>query len=159
MPNETPRAITRYFSDHCFVCGQQNTHGFQAVFLTDGEKAWADVTPPRRSQGFGGVVHGGLVTALLDETMWYALYVNDLVTMTVHLDVTLRRSLAPGAPVRVEGRFIEQDRRYYVAEAVITNRSEDRLAYAQGRFLRVPKIEAHLQGTIKEESIPSPAEK
>ncbi len=114
---------------------------------------WAELTPPPHTRGFGGVVHGGLVTTLLDEAMFYAIYATGQTTMTVHLSTTLRKSAQPGVPVRVEAFYDGQERRYYLAHATLLDPEGSVLAQAHGRFLRVPKLEAHLQGAIIEEPV------
>lgn len=99
-------------------------------------------------------MHGGLVTALLDEAMFYAIYAQGQTTMTVHLATTLRKSVEPGVPVRVQAQFAGQDRRYYLANAELVDLKGRLLAKSDGRFLRVPRLEAHLQGAIVEEPVP-----
>lgn len=145
--------VTKFYSDQCFVCGKENPVGFQAAFLSDGTQVWADVTPAPHTRGFGGVVHGGLVGTLLDEAMFYAVYAAGYTTMTVHMNVTLRKSAVPGVPLHVTGRFVGQDRRYFLAEATLRDPDGALLAEAEGRFLRVHKIEAHLQGAIISEPV------
>ncbi len=55
-------------SRHCFVCGLENPFGLQLRFYESvpGEIV-AEYTVPEQYQGYPGVVHGGIVTAMLDE--------------------------------------------------------------------------------------------
>ena len=52
----------------CFVCGVNNPIGLHLDFWMDGEQVWTDFTPGREHQGYPGVMHGGLVATLLDES-------------------------------------------------------------------------------------------
>ena len=149
-----PRVV-RYYSDKCIVCGVENPSGFRTPFYSDGTRVWADLCAPAHTRGFGGVVHGGLVTAILDEAMFYAVYAGGTTTMTVHLNVTLRRPVPPEAPLRVEGWLAGDDRRYRVARAALYGADGTLLAEGEGRFLRVPRLESHLQGTIVVEEVPT----
>ncbi|TET55013.1 MAG: PaaI family thioesterase, partial [Anaerolineales bacterium] len=53
----------------CFICGLQNPVGLKLAFFEDPAEGQVrvDLTVPDRFQGYPGVVHGGIVTAVLDE--------------------------------------------------------------------------------------------
>jgi uncharacterized protein (TIGR00369 family) len=53
----------------CFVCGLENEAGLRLAFFEDQEAQTvrADLEVPDRYQGYPGVAHGGVVTAILDE--------------------------------------------------------------------------------------------
>lgn len=57
--------------DRCFVCGQENRDGLQLQFTyaPDGSKAETTFVPDIKYQGWSGIVHGGIILTLLDETM------------------------------------------------------------------------------------------
>lgn len=147
------RPLQRYSSEDCFVCGSNNPVGFRAKLYTDGEMAWTEVTPPVQFQGFNGVLHGGMVSSLLDETLWYALYCKGFVTLTVDLSVRLRKSAPPGRPLRVEAQMADRDRRFLVAQGRLIGLDGELYATAQGRFLEVSPEKAHLQGIIRTEEL------
>ena len=56
----------------CFGCGQNNPIGLKLTFKWDGKTAKAEFTPNRFHQGWSGMIHGGIITSLLDEAMSYA---------------------------------------------------------------------------------------
>jgi uncharacterized protein (TIGR00369 family) len=53
----------------CFICGLQNPVGLKLAFYEDAEagQVRAEFTVPDEYQGYPGVVHGGIVAAVLDE--------------------------------------------------------------------------------------------
>src|SRR3989442_13903180 len=53
----------------CFVCGQRNPNGLHLVFQLDQNTIVADFQPREEHQGFPGVIHGGIVAAVLDEAL------------------------------------------------------------------------------------------
>lgn len=80
----------------CFVCGVDNPAGLRLKFYMENGKAHARFTPSQHQAGFRDVVHGGVVTALLDETMGWAA-ANELKRMCMTGELTVR-FVAP-APV------------------------------------------------------------
>ena len=55
--------------DYCFACGRNNPIGLHLDFKFDGDKYIAKKTVPREYQGYKDIVHGGIVTTMLDEAM------------------------------------------------------------------------------------------
>ena len=64
MPGET----------YCFACGPDNPIGLHLDFHFAEEKYVAEKTLPHEYQSYEGVVHGGIVTTMLDEAMGGYLY-------------------------------------------------------------------------------------
>ena len=62
--------------DHyCFGCGRLNPNGLYLHFypLDDESGIWAPFTPLREHEGYMGMVHGGIISTILDEVMTVAL--------------------------------------------------------------------------------------
>jgi acyl-coenzyme A thioesterase PaaI-like protein len=52
----------------CFVCGIENPIGLKLRFYTDDEgRCIARFRPKPEHQGYPGQLHGGIISALLDE--------------------------------------------------------------------------------------------
>jgi uncharacterized protein (TIGR00369 family) len=61
-------------SRNCFVCGVQNPFGLALQFVDDGDSTVrAEFTVPEQFNGYPGIVHGGIVATILDETSGRAL--------------------------------------------------------------------------------------
>ena len=80
----------------CFGCGQNNPIGLKLSFTKDGDTCRAEFTPDKAHQGWPGVVHGGILTCLLDEAMSYAAYFEGVTCLTASMQIRLRQ------PVKVE---------------------------------------------------------
>ena len=54
---------------NCFVCGKNNANGLQLSFEIDREKQILKSTfiASPTFQGWDGIVHGGMISTLLDE--------------------------------------------------------------------------------------------
>ena len=93
----------------CFVCGMENDHGFRLAFYeTSTDTVEAVATIPEHFQGYPGVAHGGIVTALLDEIAVRAATVGepDHLMLTARMQVRFRKAVPVGVALRVVGTLI-----------------------------------------------------
>ncbi len=59
--------------DHtCFGAGPANTKGLRMEFYADNERVFSKLSIPEFMNSWQGLVHGGIVSTILDETMFYA---------------------------------------------------------------------------------------
>lgn len=97
-------------SRSCFVCGRENALGLRARWTADrtAGEVRSQVTVAESFNGYPGVVHGGIVTALLDEAMARTALLaggfEDLL-VTGRLTVTFRQPTPTGQPVVVVARI------------------------------------------------------
>ncbi|TMC75201.1 MAG: PaaI family thioesterase, partial [Chloroflexi bacterium] len=97
------------FQHWCFACGQLNPGGLNLDFEVSRDRAEARYTALQRHQGYDGLLHGGVVTALLDEAMGWAIFHQGIWGVTAKISVTFRHPLPTGADLRVVGE-IARDR-------------------------------------------------
>ncbi|HWP97842.1 MAG TPA: PaaI family thioesterase [Syntrophomonadaceae bacterium] len=59
----------------CFLCGVENRQGMRLTWFSDFEQGvvWTEVEIAPFYNGYPGVTHGGIVAALLDETSFRAI--------------------------------------------------------------------------------------
>ena len=75
----------------CFGCGQDNPIGLKLNFQWDGKTARAEFTPTELYQGWPGLIHGGIITCILDEAMSYAALFEGVHCITARVQTRLRR--------------------------------------------------------------------
>jgi uncharacterized protein (TIGR00369 family) len=121
---------------HCFVCGEKNPFGLQ--LKPKGKDGRGTITwiPDKRHQGFEGVVHGGLVSTLLDECMAYATMSVGGFCATAEIAVKFIRPVRIGVPVRIEAWLVEQRGRILRLEASVIQEGEEK-AKGRGTFAQV----------------------
>ena len=62
--------VMRWIDDHyCFACGSENPIGLKLTFKIADNKIKTEYVPGKQFQGYAGVVHGGIIGLILDETM------------------------------------------------------------------------------------------
>lgn len=124
-------------SQKCYVCGDKNPAGLAVNFIIDkGEKSIrAAFIPSDNHQSFEGIVHGGIISALLDEAMGKLAFTLGIPAMTAEMTVRFKASSAPGEELFITGRIIEESKRLVRAEARI-QRGPIVIAEAEGKLLR-----------------------
>ena len=126
----------------CFVCGHRNPYGLHLFFRLEHNSIVADFQPREEHQGFPGVVHGGIVAAVLDEALGRTsvLGENREWTMTGRLEVRYRRYVPYGPLLRVRATLDSERRRALQASGVLTLADDEDtvLAEGHGTFLPLP---------------------
>jgi uncharacterized protein (TIGR00369 family) len=124
-------------SETCYVCGCANPYGLKVRFrLVDGEVQTSFVADEHRC-GFKGVVHGGVLSSLLDETMgWAPAFHKKLFCSTAELRIRFLRPAPVGQRLIVAGRMAEDRGRIWEAEGEV--RGEDGTVYAKGWGKYIP---------------------
>lgn len=124
--------------DRCFVCGKANPIGLQIDFSYDESgAAFAELSVDKVFEGYPGLVHGGILSTLLDEVMAKAVIRSGKIAVTAKLSVTYRKALAPGRLVVIKGWIATAKSRTITAAANISDESGV-YAEAEALFI-VPK--------------------
>jgi acyl-coenzyme A thioesterase PaaI-like protein len=111
---------TKKERDMCFVCGSKNPVGLKVSFDWDGKVARAEFTPSRSHQGWSGVVHGGIISCLLDEAMSWAALFDGVNTVTARMETRFKRSLPINEPLIITGSLTRKTRKLVEAKAQIS---------------------------------------
>lgn len=111
--------------------------------LPDCEGVSAVFTPTRLHEGFTGMTHGGITTAVLDEAMGWAVFARDVWAVTARMEVAFRQPVEIGVPTRVSGRVVADRGRLLDVAAELRREADDALlASATATFARVPAAQA-----------------
>ncbi|HYG98325.1 MAG TPA: PaaI family thioesterase [Terriglobales bacterium] len=136
---ETPKLETT-----CIACGRDNPNGLQLRFsITDDGVAVAPWVPRKGWEGFENVIHGGVVTTVLDESMAKAIVATNDQGLTVEMKVRFRHSVHPGENLNVRGWIVQRQRRLVRAEASLSDRDGTERAHAWATFMVLPGVHPH----------------
>lgn len=103
--------------DMCFVCGPNNPIGLKLNFELVDDKYTAYFTPNDNHQSYDGIVHGGIISTLLDEIMGkYVWLITGKPSFTARLEVRYRKHGEIGKQLRLEGRIIKTKGKLYEME-------------------------------------------
>ena len=95
----------------CFGCGPQAQAGLHLVVRRDGDEVVTEHVFTAAQSGAPGIAHGGMVSALVDDLLGYALYLVHEPGVTRRLEVDFLRPVLVGTPYAVRGRVDRHDGR------------------------------------------------
>ena len=120
----------------CFVCGEENHAGLQLRFFVEDGKVKALFQPKPHHCGYANVLHGGLVAALLDETMaWAANRALARMTVTAELKLRYRKPVPGNRPTLVWAEITKSNRRIAYGNSAIVDDTGEEYASAEGSFI------------------------
>ena len=125
----------------CFVCGERNAVGLKLRFTTDGRVVQARFRLRAAHIGFRGVVHGGILTTVLDEIMvWACAVPTRQFAFCAELTTRFLNPVRPDDEIVATGEMLSNRKnRIFDAKAALTNPSGQIFAEATGKYLPIPK--------------------
>lgn len=106
-------------NQYCFVCGDRNPFGLKVALKVDraAQSASCSLAIPKEYQGWQGMVHGGIISALLDEVCAYAGMTVIKTVVTGELKTRYHQPVPVEKQVTVTARVIRHLRRTVLVEA------------------------------------------
>ena len=142
-------------SRDCFGCGRDNPAGLHMRFFRNGDKILTFLNVERHHCGWSTILHGGIVTTILDETMsWTAHHLLKKLILTKSIHIDFHRPVHVERDIRCEGRIKSiNSPREGVLEAVIYDADEKACATGTGTFALLTPALARRLGVIDEQVI------
>ncbi len=121
---------------NCFGCSPVNPSGLRMQFFTDGTAVYSQLQVPEHLCGWSNIVHGGVLTTILDEIMsWSAIHLLKRIALTRSMKVEFIKPVQVGSALRAEARVREADgKNDAVTEGVIYDSRGDACARATANF-------------------------
>ncbi len=129
----------------CVICGvrQVNPAAMRVRFYWDGEKIDTTVHPDETYAGYRGIMHGGMITALLDEAMgWAAAVERGCYFVTGELNIRFLHPVPVNRPLRVIARCVEHQERYSISVGKLVDETGKVLSRGEGKFFELPHGQA-----------------
>ncbi|WP_052296082.1 PaaI family thioesterase [Thermodesulfobium narugense] len=117
--------------DWCFACGRANPLGLRLEISQDNEGVFTTFQFQKNHQGWNNIVHGGIISTLLDElSTWAAVKLGHNV-VTAQLIVKFKKPITIGTYVRVFAKVTEDKGRLIYAKSQIESLDKT-ILYATG---------------------------
>lgn len=97
----------------CFACGKDNPIGLRLMFMENVDSYSTTFTAGPEHQGYDGIVHGGLVSTILDEVMARYIYAKGFNAVTARLEVRFRQPTPIGKLLTVIAKIVSQRGKLY----------------------------------------------
>lgn len=129
--------------DHfCFACGALNPDGLRLKFeYPEPGFCRTEWVPVRKYQGWQGILHGGIISTLLDEAFAHSLggaaRGAGLVAVTAEMTVRFEKPVRIGEKLVVEGRVLDEKGRVIHCESVIKDANGVQLASGSGTLVKL----------------------
>ncbi|UCG12420.1 MAG: PaaI family thioesterase [Deltaproteobacteria bacterium] len=134
LPEKTPIPILQ--GHGCFACGTNNPIGLKMEFYRQGNSVCSDVVLNQDHVGWENMVHGGIISTLLDEVMsWTVIYFKKSFSVTRRMQVRYLRPVPASVQLTVKGQITSDDKaRSCQAEAILQDGEGNVLAKGEGDF-------------------------
>jgi acyl-coenzyme A thioesterase PaaI-like protein len=120
----------------CFACGADNSRGLRLQFKKcEAGEMVAEWTPDPEFEGYRKIVHGGIVSTVLDEAMAKVVAASGEQALTAELRVRFRQQVPSKKMARVRGWIDSRNKRTIKTEAALTSSDGTELAHAWATFL------------------------
>ena len=149
------KEIPNIASNECFFCGQKNPYGLYMKFYTDGEKGYTKVTIPAHLSGWNNIVHGGIVTAVLDELMcWTASYLLKRLVLTKSITIDFIRPILTTKEISAVAEISQNNNdKEIILEGKIYNKKGELCTKGTGKIAAFSLAEAKKTNFLDEVTI------
>lgn len=98
----------------------------------------SEFTPSARYQGYGGVVHGGILATLMDEIMAHSLWQRGIAAVTAKMSLRYREPVPVGQRLLMYGCMTAERRQHAMTEGWLTTATGTKLVEATATFFKLP---------------------
>jgi acyl-coenzyme A thioesterase PaaI-like protein len=123
--------------DYCFVCGKKNPIGLKLDFFFDGKTIKTDFIPQKEHQGYFNIVHGGIISTLLDEAMVKLAIELGMPSVTARMDIRLRKALNVGKKITVQAEILRDTKKILEVYAKAVTEDSIVVADATGKLMKI----------------------
>ena len=103
----------------CFGCGPDNPVGLKLSFTMDGNTLRTECTPDSVYQGWPGLVHGGILSLILDEAMNNVAFLQGITCVTASMNIRLRQPVKVEEPLVITAKITKHNRKLIESKAKI----------------------------------------
>jgi uncharacterized protein (TIGR00369 family) len=123
---------------YCWICGEKNEEGLQLTFSLDEDAKTIQTSfiPTKTYQGYDGIVHGGILSALLDEAMAKLAFELGYNAVTAMLNVRFKNPARVGERLVVRGEITGVNRKLVLAQATIHGEDGRLIAEGDSKLVR-----------------------
>ena len=119
----------------CFVCGKKNPDGLKIDFKISGNKSKAEFLPSGSLQGYANIVHGGIISTLLDEAMGKLAFELGINCLTAEINVRFKNPAYTDRKYLLTGEILRKTHRIVFAKSKMQSESDLLIAEATAKLM------------------------
>lgn len=126
----------------CIICGLDNEYGIRAPFYNMEDRSVVTLFQYRpQHQSYPGRVHGGLITAMLDEmglrSLWAKELSEETFGVTLSLDTKYRKPVPYSTDLMGRGVIVKENSKFIVTDASIMDIDGNILASGTIKYIKM----------------------
>lgn len=138
--NKTLDDIRDRVHPKCVVCSSVHPRGLNLKFdIVKDKGVVATFQCNEELEGYPGVLHGGIISTVLDGAMGHCMFARGQAAVTVEMTTRFRHPVVTGRPAMVSARITRISHPLYLLEAEIVQNGEVK-ATAKGKFYDQPEL-------------------
>jgi len=122
--------------DYCFACGNKNDNGLRLNILESPNGVKAAIRLPGWAQGYHKIVHGGIISTILDEVAVWAAYKSGYKSRTAELNVRIKKAMPIDDKYIAQGMVVAVKHRLILAKSEIIDENNEVIALADVKLMR-----------------------
>lgn len=125
---------------HCHACTHQN---YRLEFETDGVDLFIGrITPPKKLCSYPEVLHGGVISLLMDESMTCCLMAHGVLGLTGELSLRFHQSIEINQMLEIHTRVIQTRPPLYQLKSQLYQNGKI-MVTAKAKFMQKPNQPSH----------------
>ena len=146
LHNDALHKVRHEVHPHCVICDLANPKGLHIdyVISTDKQEVWASFFCDGAYEGYPGIMHGGVISALCDGAMGNCLFAHGITAVTIEITTRFRHPVATGEYAVIRARIMRTALPLIFLEADIVQYGQVK-ATAKGKFCDQPQYRQDLE--------------
>jgi acyl-coenzyme A thioesterase PaaI-like protein len=127
--------MNKKFHENCFICGKHSKNGLKLKFiLRDNNTLSGEFKISKDYQGYDGILHGGIITAILDSSMIHLFHMKDGIKLkTAKLNIRFKKPIPAGETITIKAVADGDIQHFYKAKSQVIL-CDEIFAEAEGYF-------------------------
>ena len=142
-------------SKNCFICGLDNESGVKAHFYNLEDNSVATIFEFKSNhQSYPGRTHGGIISAMLDELVGRALWIDEPETyaVTTTMSIKFRKPVPYDTKIKGRGYIVKNSSRMYVGYGELYDMDNNLLVEFNGNYMKLSsKMASNSENDVEDE--------
>ena len=132
--------IRNWIHPNCVVCSSKNSKGLHLEFVSSNDGAvTATFQCDEAFEGYPGVLHGGVISSILDGAMGHCMFARGQIAVTAEMTIRFRHPVVTNQEATVSARITRSSHPLYLLEAEIIQAGQVKVT-AKAKFLDRPRL-------------------